>query len=183
MCMNNAYCLRWWLRFLQETLSNEYEHNPSPKLVTLFIGANDAALPSSVQHVPLIEYKENLKRMIDTIQQTFSSTKAEANTKLVLLTPGAIDNAQQCPDRTNETAATYAKVCMEAGNECGVDVIDVWTPMQQDIASYLIDGLHLSAKGNILVFELLMQYIDKHAPELSPERMPLIYPYWRDLLE
>lgn len=38
-----------------------------PSLVTIFFGANDAALPdrdSRRQHVPLSEYKENLQRMI-----------------------------------------------------------------------------------------------------------------------
>ena len=44
---------------------------PPPALVTIFFGANDAALPdrsSARQHVPLLEYKENLKRIVEHIR-------------------------------------------------------------------------------------------------------------------
>jgi len=51
---------------------------PAPALVTLFFGANDSALPereSGFQHVPVAEYKENLRTIIRHIQANSVQTR------------------------------------------------------------------------------------------------------------
>lgn len=66
----SGYNTRWALRVLDEVLSS-VDSPPSPAALTLFFGANDAALAdrsSAFQHVPLHEYRRNLMDLIARIK-------------------------------------------------------------------------------------------------------------------
>nr|BAX25137.1 putative isoamyl acetate-hydrolyzing esterase [Oryza meyeriana var. granulata] len=131
-----------------------------PAAVTVCFGANDASLPdraSKLQHVPLPEYKENLRAICDLLLARWPSVV------VILVTPPPIhDHARvryQCgdgcsglPERTNESAGA----CVEVAAERGLRAIDIWSKMQRFPGwenSSLRDGLHLTPRGNRMVFE------------------------------
>ncbi|XP_051942188.1 isoamyl acetate-hydrolyzing esterase 1 homolog isoform X2 [Hippocampus zosterae] len=135
------------------------------------------------QHVPLHEYSENLKAM--------SSHLAKAGVpagKVIFITPPPIHEAawekecklKGCPlNRLNSVAGQYAQACVQAATQCGVDVLDLWTLMQndgQDFTVYLSDGLHLSEKGNQFVMQHLWKLLESRVAHL-----PFILPYWGDV--
>ncbi|CAN6444238.1 unnamed protein product [Victoria cruziana] len=133
----SGYNTRWALRVLDEVLSS-VDSPPSPAALTLFFGANDAALAdrsSAFQHVPLHEYRRNLMDLIARIKERWGTTL------IVLLTPPPIDEEARLRDpyggsrsglveRTNRSAGMYADSCISAGGESGVPVVDLWSKMQ-----------------------------------------------------
>ena len=100
---------------------------------TVFFGANDACLPGSAtgQHVPLDQYKKNLKDILH-----HSSVVAQ-NPRLILLTPPPVNEYQleeadlvkgnKDPLRSAEHTKEYADACRQVGAEAGVVVLDVWS--------------------------------------------------------
>ena len=166
------------------------------QLATLFFGANDAALPdrsSSKQHVPLADYKDNLRRMIGYLRQNLSINY------VVLITPPPISERHRFihvektygvklakPERTNEAAGRYADAVIALGDELGIPVLNLWKEFQsnQDWSDHLLcDGLHLTPEGNTLVGTLLQQLIEANFPELAPENLALDVPEWSELCE
>lgn len=97
---------------------------------TLFFGANDAVLPGGKQHIPLEEYKKNLKAIIQ-----HPAIKAQ-NLTLLLMTPPPINEYQtQITDkghghdtlqRKAATTKMYADACRSVGVELGITVVDIW---------------------------------------------------------
>ena len=83
------------------------------------------------QHVPLNEYKNNLKAILE-----HSSVVAQ-KPRLILLTPPPVNEYQleradlgwenQDPIRSAEHTKKYADACREVGAEMGVAVLDVWS--------------------------------------------------------
>lgn len=64
---------------------------PGPRLVTLFFGANDAALPdrcAARQHLPLDEYQRNLGAMAEHL-------RAVGTQHIVLVTPPPVHEASR----------------------------------------------------------------------------------------
>jgi len=155
--------------------------------VTLFLGANDAALPEEkpAQHVPLDEYEKNLGKLIEKI----SCFGVTAN-QIIVITPPPVHEPSLLQDiiskgeggkctRTNENAEKYAKICMKVAEENGCRGVNVWKAMTEqrdvDVSAFLSDGLHLSDAGNNFLADLL----DPHINELT-EALPYVLPYWRD---
>jgi lysophospholipase L1-like esterase len=101
----------------------------------IFFGANDACLPGSPtgQHVPLAQYKQNLR---DIIQHP--SVTAQ-NPRLILLTVPPVceykleehnlGQGMKDATRTAEYTKKYADACRGVGDELGVAVLDVWSIM------------------------------------------------------
>ncbi|KAF7838322.1 GDSL esterase/lipase [Senna tora] len=160
-----------------------------PVATTIFFGANDAALSgrsSERQHVPIEEYKENLRKIVHHLKEC-SSTML-----IVLITPPPIceegrnafaqslygENARKLPERTNEVTGQYAKACVETAEELGVRFINLWSKMQETDGwqkKFLSDGLHLTAEGNAVVYQEVTR-VFKEA-WLSPDEMPLDFPH------
>lgn len=98
---------------------------------TLFFGANDACLPGTSQHVPLEEYKQNLK---DIIQH--KATLAQ-KPRILLLTPTPVNEYQlqgfdegkgnAHPSRTAGNTKIYADAAREVASSTGAVVADIWT--------------------------------------------------------
>ncbi|KAL9076568.1 MAG: hypothetical protein Q9161_000900 [Pseudevernia consocians] len=103
------------------------------RFMAVFFGANDACLPGSStdQHVPLNEYKENLRDILK-----HSSVVAQ-KPRLILLTPPPVNEYQldeadlvwgnKDPRRSAEHTKEYADACCQVGAEIGVAVLDVWS--------------------------------------------------------
>ncbi|XP_043845935.1 isoamyl acetate-hydrolyzing esterase 1 homolog isoform X1 [Dromiciops gliroides] len=155
--------------------------------VTIFFGANDSALKDEnpKQHIPLDEYVENLKSMIQYLKSV-----DVPESKVILITPPPLCESaweKECIaqgyklNRMNLVVDEYAKACLQVGQNCGTDVLDLWTLMQKDnkdFSSYLSDGLHLSPKGNEFLSSHLWPLLEKKVASL-----PFIFPYWKDLSE
>ncbi|WZZ44341.1 hypothetical protein YC2023_040600 [Brassica napus] len=140
-----------------------------PVATTIFFGANDAALKgrtSDRQHVPVEEYKENIRTMVQHLK------KCSPTMLIVLVTPPPIDEsgrqsyaesiygekAMTEPERTNETTGIYAQHCVALAEELG-----------------LRDGLHLTPEGNGVVYEEVSRVFRE--AWLSPDEMPFDFPH------
>ena len=99
----------------------------------VFFGANDACLPSTStgQHVPLIQYKANLRAIVG------HSLVKEQQPRLILVTPPPVDEYRLEESdlskgisevrRTAEHTKKYADACRDVGSELGVAVLDIWS--------------------------------------------------------
>lgn len=182
----SGYNTRWALRVLDQVFpSVEGGDSGDPLAVTVFFGANDAALPDRVsgfQHVPLDEYQHNVHSIVAHLKKQWPKTH------ILLITPPPIDedarlrhpfveNPSGLPERTNEAAGAYAKACVSVARECGVPVVDLWTKMQQ-LSNWgnvcLRDGLHLTESGNRVVFEEVVITLKNEG--VSLENLPVDLP-------
>ncbi|CAM6125924.1 unnamed protein product [Calypogeia fissa] len=194
----SGYNTRWVLPMLDKTFPAK-SSNP-PLLVTVFFGANDAAVSHAEfksdtieQHVPLPEYKENLHKIVAHLKNLSD------HTHVVLITPPpiyekalivwareAFGDTSGVPKRRNELAKMYAEECVKVGEEMGVPVLNLWSTFQETPnwqEKLLCDGLHLSAEGNVKVFEELVKILDGPGlvPTLNASDMPWDIPSFHDL--
>eukprot|EP01018_Ginkgo_biloba_P001151 Gb_05171 [translate_table: standard] len=184
----SGYNTRWALFLLSKIFP--LQSSEAPLVVTVFFGANDAALrerSSGRQHVPLEEYKQNLQHIVAHLKKISDSTL------IVLITPPPIDENARLrspfgeilsglPERTSDNAATYAQACIAVANQSGVPVIDLCSRMQETPRwqeAYLSDGLHLTPAGNTVVFEELLKILS--AKGLSIENMPNDFPEYSEI--
>ena len=143
---------------------HEQQHVPKVRLLVIWFGANDAAVPPKQQHVPLERYKANLSKLIWMVSSP-ESPRYSADTRVILLTPPPVNTIQwsvrqaskdppQQLDRDFEVTRTYAEAAKEVGRQEGVAVVDVWTKfwegagrVEANLKKYLTDGLHLNQEG------------------------------------
>lgn len=130
--------------------SAEKRGTPSPLLVTIFLGANDACLTAFDTLVPLSEYEEHIRTYVNSILEHH----ATEGTKVVLITPPPVDvpspgeiDEDTLPEildtmravakggrghRTWESKRKFAQKIIEIGREFEaksdlVTVLDLWT--------------------------------------------------------
>lgn len=152
----------------------------------IFLGANDASLAGHKQHVPLIEYSDNLTCMINYLIG-IGITKD----KLVLVTPPpyyyddhkeyTIRQGQPLPDRSNESVKEYAKACSNVGSTLNIEVLNVFDPFSQHPfgSKLFVDGLHFSVNGGEYFYELIWPKIEKRVAKFSSIKMK--FPDWKVL--
>jgi lysophospholipase L1-like esterase len=156
----SGYNTRWALHILEKAFSDLV-----PDVVTVFFGANDAALEDlSQQHVSLEEYKANLKKIVASLRQKFPEVR------VLLIGPPPIHHDQReaygrsvgydepVVQRKNEVTKLYAEACGEVAEEEGTAFLSLWHEMTraarqegEDVSTFLVDGLHLNEKGNMFV--------------------------------
>ncbi|ORY90040.1 SGNH hydrolase [Syncephalastrum racemosum] len=189
---NTEWALAVW-RQLLPTVERQKTRAARVELATIFFGANDAALPFAFQHVPLDAFERNLTEMI-TLATDPNSSYYNPTLRLILVTPPPINEPQwrrRCEDqgdplnRTAEAASRYAEVVRKVGAANNVPVCDLWQRLmdrgQGHLQDFLLDGLHLNAQGNELMYELLMETIHTHYPEMDPDALEMELPGFRDL--
>ncbi|KAL1964988.1 hypothetical protein VTN77DRAFT_6188 [Rasamsonia byssochlamydoides] len=172
------------------------------RFMTIFFGANDAVLPPYAQHVPLSQYKENLKAIVE-----HPMVRAQ-NPKIIILTPPPINEYQleifdaekgfPTPSRAASNTRLYADACREVANSLGIPVVDIWTafmkaagwqegqplagskdiPRNDILEGLFTDGLHFSGEGYKIMFDEVMKVIQATWPDQVPERLPMIFPGW-----
>ena len=159
----SGYNTRWARVLMEEALQRGDDAFTSPNLAVIFFGANDAAAEGMPLHVPLLEYRANIKAIIDMFRE---STLRKANTSLILVTPPPVN----CQNREINVTSLYADAIREIGIEKHVPVLDLWLPAEQgmDIHKDLIDGIHLSAAGNRKVELGVLATIRQSYPQLMP---------------
>jgi isoamyl acetate esterase len=170
---------------------------------TIWFGANDAALPGEIQHVPMEEYVNNLKILIHSFQ-------VQRKMPVILLTPPPVDEkrwmkywgkeeSKDLPDRQLHVTRKYCQACKDVAMDQNCLLLDVFDLLGGNVESigsdlafstHLSDGLHLSESGNTLVYEGLMNLIQNQIPEYAPmggdgknekSGIPIQEPLWRDL--
>ncbi|KAL7615944.1 hypothetical protein Lser_V15G01033 [Lactuca serriola] len=186
-----GYNTRWALFLLNHIfpLCFVQDSTTPPIATTVFFGANDAALSgrtSERQHVPLEEYKENLRKIVHHLKE------CSPTMLIVLITPPPVDEegrleyakslygekAMKIPERTNEVTRTYANGCVEVAKELGVASVNIWSKMQETQGwqkKFLSDGLHLTGDGNRVVYEEVIKVLN--GAWLSASEMPLDFPH------
>lgn len=134
--------------------------------------------PPQDHHVPLPEYKANYQKILTHLHTLSPSLP------ILLLTPPPIDDARAGPNgRLNQNAKKYRDCVLEIAEEErtkkeNVHVFDLWKACEGEnegrLGEYLVDGLHLSGKGNGKVYEGIVSVIEREWPELAPgsETMP-----------
>ncbi|KAF4346172.1 hypothetical protein CsatB_018002 [Cannabis sativa] len=182
-----GYNTRWALFLLHHLFPLNVAKPPAA--VTIFFGANDAAIlgrTSERQHVPIDEYKENLRKIVLHLKE------CSPTVLIVLITPPPVDeegrddfarslygeNARELPERTNEVTGVYAKQCVELAKEMGIRYIDLWTKMQETEGwkkKFLSDGLHLTPDGNAVVHQEVTRVFNE--AWFSPVEMPFDFPH------
>ncbi|PWA58228.1 SGNH hydrolase-type esterase superfamily protein [Artemisia annua] len=187
----DGYTTRWAL-FLLDHIFPLSSTTP-PVAATVFLGANDAALPGRTWerlHVPLEEYKENLRKIVRHLKE------CSPTMLIVLITPPPIDEegrlefaksmygekAMKLPERTNEVTGDYANGCVEVAKEFGVSSVNLWSRMQETQGwqkKFLSDGLHLTPDGNKVVFEEVLKVFN--GAWLSAIDMPYDFPQYSDI--
>ncbi|XP_077997005.1 isoamyl acetate-hydrolyzing esterase 1 homolog [Glandiceps talaboti] len=153
-------------------------------VLVIFFGSNDAIFEeqSPKQHVPVEDYKLNLKEMAQ-----YLLTVSILREKIILVTPPPVDDdkwEKECKtkgipiDRKNSVHGDYSKACCAAAKDYGIDLLDLWTLMQKEKnwQSFLSDGVNLSPEG--------IQFLSKHLTEKIETRtdsVPIKFPYFRDI--
>ena len=193
----SGYNTRWAKYLLPHALPANLG-SPGPGLVTIFFGANDASLSNinPNQHVPLHEYANNLRSIIEHVRDTYG-----LKTQILVISPPPIDEAQRIEyqkakfgkgatgvlERTDKSAGEYAAECQAVGDALAIPVLDLWKAMHHaapdpgGVGAFLCDGLHLSAKGNIFVFEKLLACIEQEFPEMVADTLPWEFPLVGDI--
>ncbi|EGZ15523.1 hypothetical protein PHYSODRAFT_510315 [Phytophthora sojae] len=178
----SGYNTRWYLKYAMPVIQGEIMSGSySPALITLWLGANDAALPNgsnSEQHVPIDMYRDNLVRIV----RQFQAMAPDA--RILLITPPHVDDMARhrramknevdkkgVPDRTNEMAGNYAQVCVATAYKLGLPVVDLYSYFN-DMPKWrrnnlLEDGLHLNTRGNKLMFDQLLDKIKAEFPDVA----------------
>ncbi|KAL3669758.1 hypothetical protein V7S43_005139 [Phytophthora oleae] len=168
-----GYNTKWFVKYVAPTIEREIQKDiySTPSLITIWLGSNDAALAngtSSTTHVPIEDYKANLKKIVSHFWM------AAPTAQILLITPPHVNDTARAElsaekngtiDRTNAMAKEYARACVETAEEVDVPVLDLNTffnEMPETTRNGLLqsDGLHLNALGNILVDEQLRNKID-----------------------
>mmetsp|Transcript_95143 Transcript_95143/g.268827 ORF Transcript_95143/g.268827 Transcript_95143/m.268827 type:complete len:380 (-) Transcript_95143:79-1218(-) len=173
----SGYNTRWASHVLKSLLADDIGRGVV--LWVVWFGANDAAMPGTHrQHVPVAEYEENLRSMLDEIR----AASPKSPPKIVLVTPPALDEEQwfafvrqknpalAASDRTDEAMGRYALAARRVAAACDAEVIDLHAAMHSQRDSpghYLSDGLHLNTAGNALVYDLLADLIEQRLSWLA----------------
>ncbi|KAI9477846.1 MAG: GDSL Lipase/Acylhydrolase [Benjaminiella poitrasii] len=197
----SGYNTEWALPILRQLLPTVHEQQKQAcriHLMTIFFGANDAALPFSPQHVPLDRFESNLEAMIDLVQ-TPASRFYNPQMRLVLITPPPLNEVQwktRCDEqgdplnRTNESASRYADSVKRVGQKCGVIVADIWGRLmkkvqveERPLSDFLLDGLHLNKNGYQELYDLLLEIIEDNFKDIHPDRLGYELAYWKDLIK
>ncbi|ORY68414.1 GDSL Lipase/Acylhydrolase family protein [Pseudomassariella vexata] len=180
---------------------------PSPeqcrvRLLIIFLGANDATLQTANNgfHVPISEYKENLRKIVNHPAVTVHTPK------VMLITPPPIDEHKHLLKDLNAghagltrsaySAKYYAAACTEVGNELGLPVVNAWHAMMKlagwrtgeslagstscavnwVLGRLISDGVHLTGEGYKVIIDALVLRVALVWPELKPEEIPYVFP-------
>ncbi|CAE6482109.1 unnamed protein product [Rhizoctonia solani] len=97
-------------------------------------------------------------------------------------------NPPIAPDRTHETTKAYAEAVVDIGNKRNVPVVDLWAALwkeageaEKGLEALLPDGLHCNERSYAVLYDLLLETISRHYPELHFDKLPKVYPAWDEI--
>ncbi|CAH0517745.1 unnamed protein product [Peronospora belbahrii] len=161
-CINrglSGYNSKWVQEYAMPIYAKELQSTYTASFVAIFLGANDAVLehgPEKAQYVSLEDYRVNLQKILHKVQPLLAPKG-----QVLLITPPCIIDSARHNDRSNASAAKYAKVCVDLATAENVHVLDLHTyfnttfPDENVRKTYFMDGLHFSENGNKEMSKLL----------------------------
>ena len=153
--------------------------------VILMLGTNDSAIPNSIQHVSLTDYVINLNWILNYLVTDFKIEKE----KIIIVAPPKIDESKwkEEEEKLNENSklldqlvANYAKECCKLCAENNVNCVNLYEIMSNEgeaFKEFFYDGLHLSSKGGLLLFNNLKPFVEKFILKDLNEN----FPDWKQL--
>ncbi|KAG6972575.1 hypothetical protein JG687_00001413 [Phytophthora cactorum] len=193
-----GYNTKWYLKHAMPIVQDEIiGHSYSPILITIWLGANDAALPdgsSSESHIPIDEYQDNLAKLVIDFQAITPTSR------ILLITPPYVDDAVQKRNaeanegdkkgliaHSNEMAGKYARACVDTAKRVGVPVLDLHTYFnslsKRKRKDLLEDGLHFNTTGNALMYEKLREIIESEFEDVAQKLEHWQFPHFEDFVE
>lgn len=178
----SGYNTRWYLKYAMPGIEKEIKSGAyNPALITLWLGANDAVLTNGSNkemHVPVANYSANLLSIVNK----FKAVAPDA--EILLITPSHVGDAARKKfaaertdakkgmlDRSNAVVKEYAAACVDVAKQAGVPVIDFYTQFNNMTVAardkLLVDGIHFSAPGHLIVDETLRNKIAEEFPEVN----------------
>lgn len=131
-----------------EMMNDGDERGGDVKLITIFLGANDASSKelNPLHHVPLQKYESNLKKIVAKCRDNFGS-----DVRIILITPTPIchksrlehqikihgDNASGKLERTLALSGEYASAVERVCAELKLPCMNIWRDMQQSATEWL----------------------------------------------
>ncbi|WVR00104.1 hypothetical protein IAU59_007246 [Kwoniella sp. CBS 9459] len=119
-----------WIRQLFPMIfasKKEGRDKPAVRLVTIWLGTNDAALPGRKQHVPLSNFKDNMNHFLEGLtspSSPYAVSQLPEALNIVLITPTIFSPLQweaDLPDKEKsrdlEVTRTYKDAVLELGRE------------------------------------------------------------------
>ena len=130
---------------------DEWVIQQAPDIVYINAGLHDMARdpgPGPQRRVPLDEYRENLRKIISTIQK-----KTSACITLALTTPVDLDRQHAVNygvNRTNEDVLQYNRAAREVAATFGVAINDLYQVVVDNGVAQMLreDGVHFTASGS-----------------------------------
>ncbi|CAM9882127.1 unnamed protein product [Choristocarpus tenellus] len=181
----SGYNTRWSMPLLEKLF---VPGGTPTKLVTIFFGANDCVMEGFAQHVPLNEYRSNLKVMVNHVRAV------HGDVKVVLITPPPIHEGRWTAnregkggkmDRKQALTMAYAQACTEVSRDLSVPVVNAFSLLgsgDEVLASeYLNDGVHFTSAGNKAIFEAMRALVERDFPELQPDVVPMQAPHFSNV--
>ncbi|KAJ1833991.1 isoamyl acetate-hydrolyzing esterase [Coemansia sp. RSA 2711] len=180
-----------WLRAILPAIMPARDVHSRVRLATVLLGANDAQFAGFKCHVPLDEFRDNLRAIAAALGVLAPGAH------LLLVTPPPFGEKLYARfkspdeiDRGHAGSAAYAQAVRQVAAELHVPCVDLWSAIDARIEPavgqddgydhFLHDGLHLNANGNDLLFALLTDAIKSNFSELDPDAMPFVVPSFRD---
>ncbi|KAG9318860.1 SGNH hydrolase-type esterase domain-containing protein [Chiua virens] len=185
----SGYQTDWAIPVFEQILAQQHKHRHAPKvqLLTIWFGANDAALPPSTQHVPRDRYKTNLTCLVNMVKSPTSAFYSP-DTRVILITPPPVNTHQWTNGRDFEETKLYAAAAKEVGAQVGVPVADAWTEIWEAAGrdegaceKFLSDGLHLNAAGYEIVLNSITKIVEEEYPEIHHEKLQMVFIPWSDV--
>ncbi|KAJ8098787.1 SGNH hydrolase-type esterase domain-containing protein [Lipomyces tetrasporus] len=209
--MQNAYCRKFdviqrgfggynsnhAVIMVDKIIEQETTPTSKIKLMVVFFGTNDSVVPEAVQHVPILRYKDNLRKI--------ASSAEKAGAKIVIVGPGPYNHHQwvigredRAIERTTLRAREYCDAAIEVAKELNVAMVPLWylimadlgwkegdpvyglaeLPAKNPLTSYLNDGLHYLGKAYRVEFNNVIAAIKETYPELDPATVTEKLPTW-----
>lgn len=185
-----GYNTDWYLHYIKQHEEDVFV--PNVRLCIIFFGANDASCAelNPRHHVPVAQYKQNLKTLVEKCRQHYGNDVA-----IILMTPPPVQHEQRLEyqkqrygekatgqlERNLDLSQRYANAAQEAANELNSNVpcIHLWNDMQQDDdwGRFFYDGLHFSKEGNDFVANALLKVIHQQLPHLQVSPCPITSQY------
>ncbi|KAG0152191.1 hypothetical protein CROQUDRAFT_650270 [Cronartium quercuum f. sp. fusiforme G11] len=198
---NTAWCLEVAKKLYPARAPKGYKF-PKKRLVTIWLGANDAVLRNRPQHIDIDQFAANLKQLINIFRAHDAGTASGPPTQIILITPPPISVSLRAADLTSRfpdwkptdmdrepgrTAACAERV-KSVGAQEGLPVVDAWTAItiaaehsDRGLADFLADGLHLAPAGYQIVSNELLALLQAQRPDLLPHNLPQHFPNWKDI--
>jgi len=186
----SGYNTKWAIPVFEQVFAKKEEqpYVPAVRLLTIWFGANDSVLPSERQHVPLAQFIANLKHLI-TMVRSPSSDYYSPKTRILLVSPPPVNTHQRrtelasrtpprACDREFSITQQYAEAVVRTAEEEGVAIADVWTTIwraagqnERALNGYLLDGVHLNARGYEFAYNVINESIRQSYPEIYHDNL------------